>query len=122
MMTPGGRPSNSGPRFPRWLCPCRRRKRIRLPRDILPDLPHIENHVLVISGIRRCGKSTLLRQFVKKDGQRFFYQKPDEAYQVLITGSKASLLSRELGTRLTGRHITRELFPFSQGSPFCPAG
>ena len=30
-----------------------------------------------------------------------------------ITGSNASMLSRELGTKLTGRHITKELFPFS---------
>ena len=33
--------------------------------------------------------------------------------KVLITGSNASLLSKELGTRLTGRHINLELFPFS---------
>jgi len=31
----------------------------------------------------------------------------------LITGSNASLLSRELGTKLTGRHLRYELFPFS---------
>jgi len=36
-----------------------------------------------------------------------------EGYQLVITGSNASLLSKELGTRLTGRHITQELFPFS---------
>ncbi|MBI2666727.1 ATP-binding protein [Candidatus Woesearchaeota archaeon] len=30
-----------------------------------------------------------------------------------ITGSNASLLSKELGTRLTGRHLDFELFPFS---------
>ncbi len=30
-----------------------------------------------------------------------------------ITGSNASLLSAELGTRLTGRHLNTELFPFS---------
>jgi uncharacterized protein len=33
--------------------------------------------------------------------------------KVVITGSNASLLSKELGTRLTGRHIDYELFPFS---------
>jgi len=31
----------------------------------------------------------------------------------IVTGSNASLLSRELGAKLTGRHITKELFPFS---------
>ena len=40
-------------------------------------------------------------------------QKLDEGFKVIITGSNASLLSKELGTRLTGRHITQELFPFS---------
>jgi len=37
----------------------------------------------------------------------------DRKNKVLITGSNASLLSKELGTRLTGRHINLELFPFS---------
>ena len=131
-----------------------------LIRHILPQLPDIQSHALVVSGIRRCGKSTLLRQFVNKLGRDFFYlnfddirlvdftpadfglldriiaesganllffdeiqsaehwelyvrQKLDEGFQVVVTGSNASLLSRELGSRLTGRHISRELFPFS---------
>jgi predicted AAA+ superfamily ATPase len=131
-----------------------------LQRDILPSLPDIQSHALIISGIRRCGKSTLLRQFVKKSGQDYFYfifddlrlydfsqadyqlldiliaesggrllffdeiqsaprwelyirQKLDEGFRVLLTGSNASLLSRELGSKLTGRHISKELFPFS---------
>jgi predicted AAA+ superfamily ATPase len=37
----------------------------------------------------------------------------DEGYRVFITGSNASMVSKELGTKLTGRHITKELFPFS---------
>ena len=37
----------------------------------------------------------------------------DEGFRVVITGSNASMLSRELGTKLTGRHLSRELFPFS---------
>jgi len=116
---------------------------------------------IVISGIRRCGKSTLLRQIMKKI-KKFHYfnfedsrattleagdfQKLDEIFReetgerdhyffdeiqnvqgwelfvralldkkkrVMITGSNASLLSKELGTRLTGRHLRHELFPFS---------
>jgi predicted AAA+ superfamily ATPase len=34
-------------------------------------------------------------------------------FKFYITGSNASLLSRELGTRLTGRYVPIELFPFS---------
>ncbi len=36
-----------------------------------------------------------------------------EGYRVFITGSNASMLSKELGTNLTGRHLSMELFPFS---------
>ena len=31
----------------------------------------------------------------------------------MVTGSNASMLSRELGTRMTGRHISHRLMPFS---------
>ncbi|MDR2047967.1 MAG: ATP-binding protein [Treponema sp.] len=133
-----------------------------LERHALAELPEPQSHALIISGIRRCGKSTLLRQFAAKQKKAFFHlnfddlrlsgfspedfrlldiligekkaallvfdeiqtvdrwelyvrQKLDEGYQVAITGSNASLLSRELGTKLTGRHITKELFPFSYG-------
>ncbi len=37
----------------------------------------------------------------------------DRGKKIYITGSNASLLSRELGTRLTGRHLNFELYPFS---------
>ncbi|MDR1637486.1 MAG: ATP-binding protein [Treponema sp.] len=131
-----------------------------LERELLPFLPDIRSHALIVSGIRRCGKSTLLRQFVRKTGRAYFYcifddlrlyefsgadyqlldlliaesgcgllffdeiqsaprwelyirQKLDEGFQVLLTGSNASLLSRELGNKLTGRHLSKELFPFS---------
>jgi predicted AAA+ superfamily ATPase len=134
-------------------------------RTLLPELPDIRTHALVVTGIRRCGKSTLLHQFVKKQNRDFLYvnfddlrmadfsktdfrlldrviadsqvsllffdeiqsarhwelyvrQKLDEGFQIVITGSNASLLSRELGTHLTGRHISKELFPFSYNE-FC---
>lgn len=45
--------------------------------------------------------------------ERYVRQKLDEGFKIVVTGSNASLLSRELGTKLTGRHITKELFPFS---------
>ncbi len=121
--------------------------------------PAKSNHVEVISGIRRCGKSTLMDQikhryrggisyfnfedprvhdFEVEDFQKldevigskiktYFFdeiqnvpsweiyvrQLHDRGKKVFITGSNASLLSKELGTRLTGRHLRHELFPFS---------
>jgi predicted AAA+ superfamily ATPase len=131
-----------------------------LERELLPSLPDIQSHALIVSGIRRCGKSTLLRQFAGKLRHPYFYcifddlrlsgfsvadyqlldmliaesesrilffdeiqsaphwelyirQKLDEGFQVLLTGSNASLLSRELGSKLTGRHLSKEMFPFS---------
>ncbi|HNW99083.1 MAG TPA: ATP-binding protein [Bacteroidales bacterium] len=121
-------------------------------------------HVHVITGIRRCGKSTLLRQIASKfyNDQDFYYinfeserllnfkaaefnrvfetlqelfgdknvflideiqnvenfeyfvrRLNDEGYKFYITGSNASLLSREIGSRLTGRHIDSVLTPFT---------
>ncbi len=43
----------------------------------------------------------------------FIHQMLNAEYTIFISGSNASLLSRELGTHLTGRHIPMELFPFS---------
>lgn len=40
-------------------------------------------------------------------------QKLDQNRRVINTGSNARMLSVELGTNLTGRHISKELFPFS---------
>ena len=37
----------------------------------------------------------------------------DRGSKVFITGSNASLLSKELGARLTGRNLRHELYPFS---------
>jgi predicted AAA+ superfamily ATPase len=117
-----------------------------------------DNHIQVISGIRRCGKSTLMHHLLKNYQHIAYFNFEDpriinfdihdfskldeiipskvEAYffdeiqniaqwevyirqlhdngnKVFITGSNASLLSKELGTRLTGRYLKTELFPFS---------
>ncbi len=118
--------------------------------------------IVVITGIRRCGKSTLLQQiraeqpekdyFINFDDERliqlrvedfqllyeifielFSVQKTfyfdeiqnitgwerfvrrlhDYGNKVYITCSNAKLLSRELGTHLTGRFVGFELYPFS---------
>lgn len=122
-------------------------------------LPVQTNQILVISGVRRCGKSILIRKSFPSDAQGLYlnFEDPrlvdfeasdfpkleqlrdqlgktsillDEVQSVVgweifarslhekgqklyITGSNASMLSRELGTRLTGRYKQIELFPFS---------
>lgn len=131
-----------------------------LVREALQALPGLSAFALIVSGVRRCGKSTLLFQLLKEKypdalylnfedirlyeferqdfarldkviasagtkvllfdeiqivsgWERYVRQKLDEGYRLVITGSNASLLSKELGTKLTGRQITKELFPFS---------
>lgn len=131
-----------------------------LTRQALSALPDLSAYALIVSGVRRCGKSTLLFQLLKdryndalylnfedprmyefefndftrldgaiaatgsrvllfdeiqvqKGWELYVRQKLEEGFKVVVTGSNASLLSRELGTKLTGRHITKELFPFS---------
>jgi predicted AAA+ superfamily ATPase len=129
-------------------------------RKILTNIPPLSKHALIITGIRRCGKSTLVKQMIsEKYPEAFFLNfddnrlygfesndfrrldevitdsgkkilffdelqkvegwelyvrlKLDEGFKVVITGSNASLMSRELGTKLTGRYLSKELFPFS---------
>lgn len=45
--------------------------------------------------------------------ERFVRRLYESGKKIHITGSNASMLSRELGTHLTGRHITFSLYPFS---------
>lgn len=45
--------------------------------------------------------------------ERFVNRMAASGYKFYITGSNASLLSKELGTKLTGRYLPVELFPFS---------
>lgn len=129
-------------------------------RDALSQIPIVNSFATIITGIRRCGKSTLLLQLLRRDYQNAIYLNFDdirlsgfetadftrlhkeierreirvlffdevqvienwekfinqllrEGYKVFITGSNASMLSVELGTHLTGRHLSMELFPFS---------
>jgi len=48
-----------------------------------------------------------------KGWELFVNQLLRERYTVFIIGSNASMLSVEMGTHLTGRHLSVELFPFS---------
>ena len=45
--------------------------------------------------------------------EKYIRQKLDEGFHVCVSGSNASLLEGEMGTKLTGRHVSKELFPFS---------
>ncbi len=45
--------------------------------------------------------------------ERFVRRLYDTGNKVYVTGSNASMFSKELGTHLTGRYIQYELFPFS---------
>ncbi|MCD4759919.1 ATP-binding protein [archaeon] len=132
-----------------------------IEREKIKNIHLTPNFAIIISGVRRCGKSTLLSQILKKQ-KKFYYlnlEDPkldgfelkdfnkidtlfkevygkngiyffdeiqnvnkweifvrylvDKKEKVILTGSNASLLSKELGTRLTGRHIDIQLFPFS---------
>ena len=131
-----------------------------LKRKALADVPIEDSFATIITGMRRCGKSTLLLQLLQahykdavyvnfddirlsgfetgdlvrlhkeiehrgvkvlffdeiqqiEDWERYVNQLLRDGYRVFITGSNASMLSVELGTLLTGRHISMELFPFS---------
>lgn len=42
-------------------------------RDSLCTLPDIDNYALIVSGVRRCGKSTLLHQLLKKKHTESLY-------------------------------------------------
>ena len=124
------------------------------------DKIHHNPFIIIITGIRRSGKSTLLRQFMEKRGgyylnfdddrlinfkvddfqmltelfielygkesiyyldeiqviegwETYVSRLHDSGNKVYVTGSNAAMLSKEMGTRLTGRHLQLTLYPFS---------
>lgn len=133
-----------------------------LPRHFRPDWNSgSAAHALVLTGVRRCGKSTLqgqIRRGIKgpavtlnledtrlygmgpedfstllsileaeypraavyldevqevPEWQRLVRALLDAGRRVCLTGSNASLLGREMGAKLTGRHLPHEVYPFS---------
>lgn len=140
-------------------------KEIGVEREVLETIKEWRSlpHTIVISGMRRVGKSTLLAQIINKfykdssyyfnfEDERLLNFQPEDfnylyesfvelfgeqkvffldevqnvkgweifirrmlegGFKFFITGSNASLLSKELGTKLTGRYLTCELYPFS---------
>ena len=130
-------------------------------RDLLSEI-NIGNAKFanIITGIRRCGKSTLVQQLMRRCSDESLYvnfdtpnlfdfqiedfrvldevieerkakwlffdeiqlvkgwevyvrSKLEQGFNVVVTGSNSTMLSKELGTRLTGRHIDYALYPFS---------
>ncbi len=45
--------------------------------------------------------------------ERFIRSLYEKGYKIFITGSNANLLSKELGTHLTGRYMQFEVYPLS---------
>lgn len=136
-------------------------KTLGVEREKLSEITYSKGFASIVTGMRRCGKSTLQLQIQRKyfedEGLFLHFEDPRlagmsyadferlyvvilqrkvkllffdeiqivagweifvnqllrEEFIVFITGSNASLLSRELGTHLTGRHFSTELFPFS---------
>ena len=39
-------------------------------REILPNVPTLQSHALIVTGIRRCGKSTLFQQILETDDSK----------------------------------------------------
>jgi predicted AAA+ superfamily ATPase len=132
---------------------------LEVRRELAEDLPARSTYALVLTGVRRAGKSTLQAQLMRErrtfycnledtrlfdlslrdfpnvlalidelapraavfldevqeasGWQRLVRTLLDRGRTVCITGSNASLLGRELGSKLTGRHLSFEVFPFS---------
>lgn len=136
-----------------------------IEREQLPALKKMSSnpYAVVVSGFRRTGKSTLMRQLAQHLGKESFYyvnfederfldftpkqwntlyqamlgaygerkifiidevqnilgwerfvrRFTDNGFRFYLTGSNAQLLSRELGTKLTGQYLSLEVFPFS---------
>lgn len=130
-------------------------------RALLRRIPSSSSQAIVLSGVRRSGKSTLLAQLLRRAGsatlinfedtrlyglepadfptllslidqggggggiigldevqvvpewQRLVRTLLDRGRGICLTGSNASLLGREMGARLTGRHLSFEVLPFS---------
>lgn len=129
-----------------------------IPREAEKSLSESSRLIQVVSGVRRCGKSVLIHQFLR--GKEFGYVNFDDdrllnieandilagiyqvygkeiktlffdaiqnlerwelfvarlhraGFRLFLTGSNAKLLAKEMATRLTGRHLTVELFPFN---------
>ena len=147
----------------------REQEPIRLPDNWVPRTlwnrfePLLTNNqIIIIKGMRRCGKSTFMQWVRSKQEANHFYfnfdddrlvnftiedfqtlllllielvgpanivffdeiqnisgwekfirRLHDQRYKIYLTGSNARVFSRELGTHLTGRYISMEMYPYA---------
>lgn len=132
-----------------------------IPREHLDRFLNLPPFAYILTGVRRSGKSTLLKQIMRlhdsvnyfnfedsrtagfelsdfqvleelflelngnnsmlffdeiqnvKEWERYIREAVDKNKSVILTGSNANLLSRELGTKLTGSHLDFVAYPFS---------
>ena len=130
------------------------------PREVTANVKLSDTHVKILTGIRRCGKSTSMLQIARRFpkfnymsfedprlsifevndffklekiferrgmSDLFFFDEiqnvegwesyvrvlQDKKQRDIVSGSNARMLSKELGTSLTGRQISYEVYPFS---------
>ncbi|MCC5807262.1 MAG: ATP-binding protein [Opitutales bacterium] len=134
-----------------------------MKRRVAATFPSSSREAVILKGVRRSGKSTLLFQQMRRcrnavfcnfEDTRLFGFGPDDfarfiecvqsrapspsalfldevqeveqwerlvralldkGHSVWVSGSNASLLTREVGAKLTGRHRSFEIFPFDYG-------
>lgn len=81
------------------------------------NLLKIENHDTIIKGIFEAYQNPKFILFDEiqnlKNWELFVNKLHRRGYNLVLTGSNARLLSKELATTLTGRHITIEILPFN---------
>ena len=140
-----------------------------VPRLVLDSLRRAAGHAPVLTGVRRCGKSTMQQQlrwktrgatvFCNLEDTRLYGLGPEDFPTVLsvldehhagaavyrdevqevpewqrlvralldagrsvcVIGSNASSLGRELGAKLTGRHVSADVYPLA-GPARCVQG
>ena len=73
----------------------------------------LKNQVVNSTLKKLISNGDLRKEKSETDHRKTFIIPTDKGKKVIITGSNASLLSKELGSRLTGRNLGIELFPFS---------
>ena len=82
--------------------------------ECLADITDYDRLVAAIDGVYGKPRTLLLDEIQNLPKWELFVNRLQrQGYHLIVTGSNAHLLSRELATHLTGRHLPIMLFPFS---------